>query len=209
MIIKLTCLWEFGGRGQYEIPLLFPLPSFFFFLNRLFHFLSFVLCQSIHFVRTLLPYLERIPSQMLLESSSQVRQQRLDFCYVNYDILATWYFGIHFSLHCWWWANRMKLYGKSINIWSANWFHHKFLERVALQGASHGRKIALLDVSLGTSEHGLVGLHITERQNSFPRTYLKIYIWFPLTLLLKTEIHTRKDGYSLEWIRIWIITFLK
>ena len=92
---------------------------------------------------------------------------------------------------------------------SANWFCHKFLERVALQGASHGRKIALLDVSLGTSEHGLVGFHTTERQNSFPRTYLKIYIWFPLTLLLKTEIHTRKDGYSLEWIRIWIITFLK
>ena len=46
---------------------------------------------------------------------------------------------------------------------------------------------------MGTSEHGLVGFHTTERQNSFPRTYLKIYIWFPLTLLLKTEIHTRKD----------------
>lgn len=190
----------------------FPSSLFFFFLNRLFHFLSFVLCQSIHLLRTLLPFLEHIPTQItnslwLFGVIQPSEAAKTNFCYVNYDILATWYFGIHFSLHCWWWANRMKLYGKSINIWGANWFRHKFLERVALQGASHGRKIALLDVSLGTN--GLVGFHTTERQNSFPRTYLKIYIWFPLTLLLKTKIHTGKDGYSLEWIRIWIITFLK
>ena len=39
------------------------------------------------------------------------------------------------------------------------------MERVALQDASHGRKIVLLDVNLGTREHGLVVFHTTEDQS--------------------------------------------